>query len=463
MPESWSSSRVDLHLEVAPGGRRSGLESALRAAIREGRLTSGTLLPSTRGLATELGLSRGTVTAAYDQLAEEGYLIIRPGSGTRVADLPPQNPPAIRNVDEHTPLHDLRPGRPDVSAFPTRAWLAATRRVLSRNTRDVFGIGDPQGRIELRRALAEYLGRTRGVRTSPDQIIVTSGYYQGVGLLSRALRAGGIETAACEDPGHDAYRGAVERRLRIEALPVGSEGAQIETISKQAGAVFLTPSHQYPTGVPLHPKRRQAVCAWARATGGLVIEDDYDGEFRYDRQPIGALQGIAPEHVVYGGSASKTLSPVLRLGWLAVPQDLVAPLTAAKEEADFYTEALGQLVVAELITSHAYDRHIRASRLRYRRRRQLLLDRLAAFPELTVHGVPAGLSMMVTGLNEAEALARCAQQGIALRGLTDLHHDPITSPGGLIIGFAAPPERQYPETLNALCNTLTPNAVRPPS
>ncbi|KAB2344293.1 MocR-like pyridoxine biosynthesis transcription factor PdxR [Actinomadura rudentiformis] len=453
MPESWSSSRVDLYLEVAPGGRRSGLESALRAAIREGRLTTGTLLPSTRGLAAELGLSRGTVTAAYDQLAEEGYLTIRPGSGTRVADLPPQSPPAILDADDHTPLHDLRSGWPDVSAFPTRAWLAATRRVLNRNTRDVFGIGDPQGRIELRRALAEYLGRARGVRTSPDQIIVTSGYYQGVGLLSRVLREGGIKTAACEDPGHDAYRGAVERELRIEALPVDSEGAQIEMIG-QAGAVFLTPSHQYPTGVPLHPKRRQAVCAWARTTGGLVIEDDYDGEFRYDRQPIGALQGIAPEHVVYGGSASKTLSPVLRLGWLAVPQHLVPPLLTAKEETDFYTEALGQLVLAELITSHAYDRHIRASRLRYRRRRQLLLDRLAAFPELTVHGVPAGLSTLVTGLNEPKALAKCAERGIALRGLTDLYHNPTASPGGLIIGFAAPSERQYPATLNALCNVL---------
>ncbi|MFG2000844.1 PLP-dependent aminotransferase family protein [Spirillospora sp. NPDC048911] len=457
MPEYWSSSRVDLHLDVASaGGRRAALESALRAAIRDGRLVAGTLLPSTRGLAADLDLSRGTVTAAYDQLAEEGFLTIRPGSGTRVADLPPQTSPvSLDGGDDALILHDLRPGRPDVSAFPSRAWLAATRRVLDRNSRDVFGIGDPQGRIELRRALAEHLGRTRGVRTSPDQIVVTSGYYQGVGLLSQVLHSNGIKTAACEDPGHNVYRAAVERAgLRIDPLPVDAEGAQIDGLGERTGAVFLTPSHQYPTGVPLHPKRRQAVCAWARATGGLIVEDDYDGEFRYDRLPIGALQGIAPGHVVYGGSVSKTLTPVLRLGWLAVPPYLVAPLVAAKEEADFYTEALGQLVLAELITSHAYDRHIRASRLRYRRRRQLLLDRLAAFPALTAHGVSAGLSMLVTGLDEEQTLRACARRGVALRGLTELHHEPAASPGGLLIGFAASSERQYPAALNTLSDVL---------
>lgn len=461
MPNSWSSSRLDLHISLdTAGGRRSGLESALRAAIRQGRLSAGTLLPSTRGLAQELGLSRGTVSAAYDQLVEEGYLTTRPGSGTKVAEAPQRaQAPACPALAPTTPRHDLRPGLPDVSAFPTRAWLASTRRVLARARPEVFGTGDPQGRIELRNALADYLGRTRGVIATPDRIVITSGYYQGLGLLSDVLTASGTRTAAVEDPGHNLYREVVQRAgLTTLALPVDAHGAQAEALTQRTGAVFLTPSHQYPTGVPLHPSRRQTLCAWARSTGGLIVEDDYDGEYRYDRQPIGALQGIAPDQVVYCGTASKTLAPALRLAWMVLPPHLVQPVMRAKQQADLYTETLGQLVLADLITTHAYDRHIRASRLRYRRRRELLLGRVAASPGLTAHGVPAGLHTLVTlpsdGPTENQLLARCAHHGLALRGLTELHHDPADRPQGLLIGFAAPSERAYPTALDALFTAL---------
>lgn len=326
MPNSWSGSRLDLHIDLdAAGGRRSALESALRAAIHQGRLSAGLLLPSTRGLAQELGLSRGTVTAAYDQLVEEGYLTTRPGSGTTVADVPPGVPaPALTASTPATPRHDLRPGLPDVSAFPTRAWLASTRRVLTHARPEVFGAGDPQGRIELRNALTDYLGRTRGVITTPDRIVITSGYYQGLGLLADVLAAGGTSTAAVEDPGHDLFRDVVRRAgFTVLAMPVDAHGARIDALTQSTGAVFLTPSHQYPTGVPLHPGRRQTLCAWARSTGGLIVEDDYDGEYRYDRQPVGALQGVAPGQVVYCGTASKTLGPALRLAWMVLPPHLV--------------------------------------------------------------------------------------------------------------------------------------------
>ncbi|MEU5879009.1 PLP-dependent aminotransferase family protein [Spirillospora sp. NPDC047279] len=450
MRDSWSGS--DLHLELDPARkRRAALESALRTAIQDGRLTAGTLLPSTRALATELALSRGTVTAAYDQLAEEGFLTIRPGSGTRVADIPqtPAPPPAVLT---EPPAHDLRPGRPAAGTFPTRAWLAATRRVLHHAA---HATPDPQGQLELRTALAAHLGRTRGVRTDPTRIVVTSGYHQAVTLLAHVLRQNGVRTTAYEDPGHNAYREAVQRGgLTTTPLPVDARGAQVESLTTEK-AVFLTPSHQYPLGVPLHPHRRRAIRTWARSTGALIIEDDYDGEFRYDRQPIGALQALAPDHVVYAGSISKTLSPNLRLGWLALPHHLVSPFVQAKEEADTHTETLTQLVLADLIASHAYDRHIRACRLRYSRRRRLLLDRLAAFSHLTVHGVPAGLSTLVTGMNEQQALAVCTTARIALRGLTELHQDPGTSPGGLLIGFAAPSDSAYPAALTALSNALT--------
>ncbi|MDI2131852.1 PLP-dependent aminotransferase family protein [Yinghuangia seranimata] len=488
MPEVWSSSSIDLHVDVASGGaRRSSLEDALRRSVRDGRLAPGTRLPSTRALAHELGLARGTVTAAYNQLAEEGHLITRPGSGTRVAPTPGPPPHAAAAQQPGTraprtapaptaagagipgapePTHMLRPGLPDISAFPTRAWLAATRRVLTqRRPEDVLDCGSAQGRPELRAALADYLGRTRGVRTTPDHIVVTTGYQQSVTLLAQALRAAGADTAGWEDPGHNHFRTTVERAgLRTAPLPVDDQGARPDALTGQVHAAFVTPAHQYPTGVPLHPKRRQALSGWARTHGSLIVEDDYDGEFRYDRQPVGALQGIAPDVVAYCGTASKSLAPALRLAWLVLPPHLVPGVVAAKAETDGYTETLGQLVLAELITTHAYDRHIRACRLRYRRRREHLLDRLAAFPDLTPHGVPAGLHALVTlpahqrAADEQALLDAADHAGIALRGLSELHHPatyvPDRSAAGLLIGYAAPSEHRFPAAVDALCGLL---------
>ncbi|GAB2698553.1 MocR-like pyridoxine biosynthesis transcription factor PdxR [Kitasatospora kifunensis] len=466
MPKDWSGSRVDLHLVPPTGGaRRAGLESELRAAIREGRLTAGALLPSTRGLAQELGLSRGTVTAAYDQLVEEGYLTTRPGAGTTVAELPPGPSPASDSVrPAATARHDLRPGLPDVSAFPVRAWLAATRRALATVGPEAFGAGDPQGRIELRRALADYLGRTRGVIASPERVVITSGHYQGLSLLCSVLAANGARSAAVEDPGHNLFRSVVSRAgFTVQPLPVDENGAQVDGLTAHTEAVFLTPAHQYPTGVPLHHRRRQALAAWARSTGGLIIEDDYDGEYRYDRRPVGAFQGIAPEQTIYCGTASKTLGPALRLAWMVLPPDLVEPVAQAKYEADLYTETPNQLALADLITTHAYDRHVRAARLRYRRRRELLLDRAATVPGLTAHGVPAGLHTLLTYPDdwptEADLLTTCAEHGIALRALGELHceqPEPTTGPRpkGLLVGFGATSERAYPTALEALFTVL---------
>ncbi|WP_084959802.1 PLP-dependent aminotransferase family protein [Thermoactinospora rubra] len=457
MPLFWSSSGRDLHLDVDPtSARRAGLESALRAAIGEGRLPAGTLLPSTRALAQELGLSRGTVTAAYNQLVEEGFLATRPGSGTRVAALPGRAPVSVRpGSPPPPPPHDLRPGLPDVSAFPVRAWLASTRRVLTGARPEIFGAGDPQGRMELRHALAGYLARARGVTATADQIVITSGSYQSMSLIAGVLAARGATAVAMEDPGHNGFRQVVQRAgITALPLPVDSHGARVEFLTHDAGAAFLTPAHHYPTGVPLHPSRRQALCGWARSTGGMIVEDDYDGEFRYDRQPVGALQGLAPDHVVYCGTASKTLAPALRLAWMVLPPHLVEEAVRAKHEADQYTETLHQLVLADLLTTYAYDRHVRAARARYRRRHRLLLDRIATVPGLTARGVPAGLQILVTlpdtGPAEHEILDRCARHGVAIRGLTELHHDPADSPQGLLIGFAAPSDRAYPAALHAL-------------
>ncbi|WP_331766972.1 PLP-dependent aminotransferase family protein [Embleya sp. NBC_00896] len=465
-PDPHPDPRVDLHVEVdTVDGRRVGLERALRAAIRDGRLVPGAPLPSTRGLAGRLGFARGTVTAAYDQLVAEGYLTARPGAVTRVADVPrpaPTTPASASPAAATVPRFDLRPGLPDGSAFPAAAWLRSTRRVLSGAPAAIHGVGDPQGRIELRTALADHLGRTRGVLTTPDRIVITSGFYQSVGLLAAVLGDAGVHAVGMEDPGHDVYRDVVRRAGRtVVPLPVDTDGARFERLADRGvGAVVVTPAHQYPTGVPLLPRRRHELCGWARETGGLIVEDDYDGEFRYDRQPVGALQGMAPEHVAYCGSVSKTLGPGLRLAWLALPRRLVEPVVTAKLRADFHTHTLGQLVLADLIVRHDYDRHVRAARLSYRRRREHLVGRFAAERALGAYGfqgVPAGLHVLVTlpadGPTEPDLLATCAERGIALRGTRELWHG-TPRRQGLLVGFAAPAEHAWPATLDALAAVL---------
>ncbi|MEY9890648.1 GntR family transcriptional regulator/MocR family aminotransferase [Catenulispora sp. MAP5-51] len=465
MAKAWTGSRIDLHLDLTAAGpakRRAALEAALREAIRDGSLRPGVPLPSSRGLAEQLGLSRGTVTSAYGQLVDEGFLTSRPGSGTAVADVRDPKPPAAspHRFAAVRPEHDLRPGSPDLAAFPLRGWTAATRRVLAAARPELFGAGDPQGRFELRAALADYLGRTRGVQTSADRVVITSGYHHSVQLVARVLRSQGAKTVAWEDPGHAVFRGLVAGAglsLRVRPLPVDEGGAVVEALTDES-AVFLTPAHQYPTGVPLDPARRRAVVEWARARGALVIEDDYDGEFRYDRRPVGAMQPVATCEVVYCGSVSKTLGPGLCLGWLALPSRLVEAFVRAKLETEPFGESVGQAVLADFVSSHAYDRHVRAARLRYGRRRERLLAVLEEFPGLTAHGVPAGLHVLVTlpagGPGESEIRAAGEARGVAVRGLAELYQDPDEARQGLLIGYAGPAERAYPAALEALAGTL---------
>src|SRR4051794_24519228 len=323
MPIEWSTFGVDLHLApLPPTGRRAALEQGLRDGIRTGRLAAPTRLPSSRALAPGLAASRGTVTAAYDQLIAEGYLLARRGSGTVIAELPadadaasdrPAGPAAgPGGAPEAGPWRfDLRPGTPDPSSFPSAQWLRAVRRVLARPPASVHGYGDPRGRVELRTALAGYLGRVRGVVADPDRIVITSGAVQGLSLLATVLARTSGGSIAMEDPGLAFHRQVVRQAgAQVVPIEVDDAGARTDRLAQSdVRAVVLTPAHQYPTGVSLHPARRTAATEWARSRDGLVIEDDYDGEFRYDRLPIGALQGRAPERVAYLGSASKSLGP----------------------------------------------------------------------------------------------------------------------------------------------------------
>jgi len=475
MSDFWATFGVDLHLDLDSAfGRRSGLERALRDAVRSGRLAAGSRLPSTRALAAELGLSRGTVSGAYDQLVAEGYFVARRGSGTEVAELVQRSADAAPAVaDRAAPRHNLRPGAPDVTTFPTAAWLRSMRRALNVAPANAYGYNDARGRVELRNALADYLGRARGVLADPEQIVITSGYVQALSLLAHVLHETGTSAIAMEDPGLPFHREIVRRAgPDVIALPVDTRGARTDLLSSNTlsgidanavGAVVVTSAHQYPIGATLHPARRRRLIDWARITGGLIIEDDYDGEFRYDRQPVGALQGTAPDQVAYVGTASKTLGPGIRLAWIVLPRRLVALMADAKLYADHHTEALGQLALADLITSHAYDRHIRACRLRYRHRRDLLLDRLESRPAhpapgFELHGIAAGLHALISlpdfGPDERELLARAAEHNVAVEGLSTHWHGNGPRTQGLIVGYGTPTERAYPAALDALARVL---------
>lgn len=349
--------------------------------------------------------------------------------------------------------------------FPVAEWLRVVRRVVGNAPVSAFDYGDPRGHPALHAALAEYLGRARGVLGGADRVVVTSGSVQALGLLARVSADAGHRVVAMEDPGLPFHREVVRHAgAEVVALPVDGHGARTDLLRTPAfdgvRVVVLTPAHQYPTGVPLHPRRRQAAVEWARACGGLIVEDDYDGEFRYDRQPVGALQGMAPDHVAYVGTAAKTLGPALRLAWVMAPARLLDAVTSAKRLTDLHTETLGQLALAELITTHGYDRHIRACRARYRRRRDLLVSRLAprAARGFTLHGIAAGLQAMLTlppgGPGEAELLAHAATHGLALDGLAEHWHAPGDHPQALVLGYGSPTEAAYPAALDTLTRTL---------
>ncbi|MGC1753554.1 MAG: PLP-dependent aminotransferase family protein, partial [Trebonia sp.] len=381
MAKAWAISGVDLHLELAGHRVRAGLEAALREAVQTGRLAPGTRLPSSRTLAADLGIARNTVAEAYAQLGAEGWLTARQGSGTRVASTAVVSPGPAAGI--RPPLgaraarYDLRPGSPDLSAFPRAGWLSAARKALSGAPSRALGYSDPRGLSELRTVLAAYLGRTRGVRVAPDRIVVCAGFTQGLALLCQVLPDVGVTKIAVEDYGQPHTAEALAASGLTPVMLGVDDGGAVLDKAHGAQAMLLTPAHQFPLGSVLSPRRRADAARWAAGSGGLIIEDDYDGEFRYDRQPVGALQALAPEHVIYAGTVSKTLAPGLRLGWLVLPARLTEAVASAKARSDAHTSSFEQLTLAEFITSGAYDRHVRRVRLAYRRRRDRLVAALA--------------------------------------------------------------------------------------
>jgi GntR family transcriptional regulator/MocR family aminotransferase len=450
---------IDLHLEVdSSAGVRAGLERALRDAVRSGRLAAGVRLPSSRSLAVDLGMARNTVADVYAQLVEEGYLTSGRGAGTRVSDHLGVSPSLAVTGPSPLPVHDLRPGRPDVSNFPTRSWLAAVRRVLDSIPAEALGYGDPRGPVRARTAIVEYLTRVRGVRASADQVVLCTGYRQAAALVLAALAARGAGTVALEVPGMPALADQARRSGLTPALaPVDADGVVVDSLPDlHADLAVLTPAHQFPTGATLPARRRHELLRWARRSGGLILEDDYDGEFRYDRQMTGSLQGLGPDVVVYAGSASKALAPGLRLAWLVVPADLLPAIVRQKELADRHGDSLTQLAAAVMIESGAYDRHTRAARSRYRRRRDQLAAGLASMPRpLTISGIAAGLHAVVPlPGDEAGIVAHLATKGIAVSGMSR-HAFGQPLPPALLVGYATPAQHAWPAALLALTTSLS--------
>ena len=453
----WANSGLDLHLELGAGGLRTALEDALRAAIRTGRLPRGTTLPATRVLARDLGVSRGTVLGAYTQLAAEGWLRGRRGSGTVVAFDAGAEAPRPAEPQRRF-RYDLRPGRPDASSFPRADWLRALRRALAGAPDEAFDYGDPRGREELRRELAAYLRRARGLRVAQDDVVVTSGYTQSLGLIARALAPCRV---AMEDPTMPHHRAIVAAAgNEIVSLRVDDDGARVEDL-EDAMLVVLTPNRQHPLGMTLSAERRAHLLDWARRRGSFVVEDDYDGEFRYDGRPIGPLQGLEPRHVVYAGTASKTLAPGVRLGWLAVPQTLRDRVVEQKQLADWHSGSLEQLALAEFLRSAAYDRHVRKMRLRYRRRRDVLIGALAG---RRVRGAAAGLNLYLEVDDEDALVAAAAARGVAVQGAASTGYFAGAPAPGVMVGYAATPEHAFRGAVDAFAAALasvTPRSSAP--
>ncbi|HEX3737963.1 MAG TPA: PLP-dependent aminotransferase family protein [Solirubrobacterales bacterium] len=448
------------------GPRRAQLEAGLRESVRSGRLRPGVRLPSSRALGVELGVSRRLVVEAYEQLAAEGYLVSSRGSGTRVAPAvtgapspkPAEAPPPGAAAASAAAI-DLFPGAPDLSLFPRRAWGQALRRVLAELPDARLGYGEFAGAAELRDALAEHLGRVRAAAVTADSIVVTAGYQQGLRVFCAVLRGRGARRVAVEDPGYPIAAWTLEdERLEVVPVPVDEDGIDIAALAAaDPDAVVVTPAHSLPVGAVLAAERRLALVEWARERRALVLEDDYDAELRYDRRgPAGTLQGLAPDVVVLAGSVSKTLAPALRLAWLCLPADAVAAATIARASLDGGGPRLDELALADLIASGAFDRHVRAGRAHYREKRAALLAAVAAaLPGAKVHGIAAGLHVLLElppGVAEAPVVERAAAGGVSVQGLADFTRG-APRPPALVLGYGLPSIRELREAVEVIAGT----------
>ena len=471
MAVQWSGLGPELLLQLDRGlGQplRSQLAAGLRDAIRGGRLQAGERLPSSRELARELGISRGLVQECYGQLLAEGYLASRAGSATRVAGgaRPAQATPSPGPPPPPRLVADFRSGVPDLASFPRGDWAWATREACRTVPTPDLDYGDPRGSVVLRQVVAGYLRRVRAAAADPDRIVVCTGFAQGLNLVSRALAGLGIQRAALEEPGYgdiaasESAQALLAMGMDVVHVPVDGHGLDVAALEASgARAVVVTPAHQSPTGVVLAPRRRHALVDWAARNDGYVIEDDYDSEFRYDREPVGVLQGLAPDRVFAIGTVSKSLAPAVRLGWVLVPPSLVGAVAAAKRVSDRGSSGLDQLVVAALLESGRYDRHLRHMRSVYARRRRVLIEALAGHaPGVKLTGLAAGfhaVAHLPLSADEQAVVTAARERSVGLYGMAPYRGVPVAAaPPQLVLGFGNVGERAIESGIATVADLL---------
>ncbi|WP_214327716.1 MocR-like pyridoxine biosynthesis transcription factor PdxR [Nonomuraea sediminis] len=446
---------ADLHVTIdrAKGAIAGQIACELRESIRLGRLEPGTRLPASRDLAADLQVSRGVVVEAYEQLVAEGFLVSRVGSGTHVARaLEPAPPrPVVEPGDEtECPYYGHRPTSPDLSGFPRQRWMASVRHVLTTLPSDAFDYADPAGVYELREELAGYLRRVRAADVRPENLVIVGGVAQALSLVLAVLGAG--LKLAIEDPTSVRQVPLLRRSgAELVPVPVDGEGLRVDRLPA-AGAVLVTPAHQYPTGVVLSPRRRTALVEWAHAHDAFVLEDDYDAEFRFDRDPVGCLQGLAPDRVILAGSTSKSLAPGLRLGWVVAPADLAAQLQRARAEFDLGSPVIDQYALAHFMHTGGYDRHLRRMRREYRIRRDVLVRALAEhLPEVRVRGIQAGLHACLelpASWDENTVVAAARDLGLPAEAVGPMRYAP--GPPAIVVGFARMPAHRTAAAVQGL-------------
>ncbi len=454
---------VLVELRRESGGLRGQVERGLREAIRARRLEPAVRLPASRILAADLGVSRRLVSDVYEQLRDEGWLQSRPGAGTWVAaDATRYAAGALapRPTEPHSARYDFFPGVPDLANFPRAAWSRALRDAVREAPDVALSYGDPRGPRELRLELAAYLRRARALHIDPNALVICSGAMQAISLLARVLVRSGSDRIAVEDPSLGVLTDAL-RHEGAQPVPVATdeEGLDVDALSStRASAVIVTPAHQFPTGVPLSAARRARLVEWA-TDGRLILEDDYNAEFRYDRPALGSLQGLAPNRIAHIGTVSKTLAPGLRLGWLIPPAHLLGHVLEARTYADGGPPVIDCLALSRMLSSGDYDRHLRASRRRYRARRAALEGAIAReLPDCCLTGVPGGLHAPVRlpVVMDAPALVQAAlDHDIAVYPLSWFQSKRPASTDTLVLGYGNLSELAIAEGIRRLGQAMS--------
>ncbi|MDX6372802.1 MAG: GntR family transcriptional regulator / MocR family aminotransferase, partial [Nocardioidaceae bacterium] len=352
-------------------------------------------------------------------------------------------------------------GVPDLGLAPREDWAWAVREACRALPDAAFHYGDPRGVAATRKVLASYLGRVRAVDAEPDQVIVCSGFAQGLAITLRALGRRGLTRVACEDPGSIDTVTAAATSAGGEAVPirVDEHGIDVEAlIASGARVAMVTPAHQWPTGVVLSPERRHQLLAWARECDGIIVEDDYDAEFRYDRDPVGSMQGLEPDRVVTLGTVSKSLAPALRLGWAVVPAAYAESVAAEKQVADRGTSGVDQAALATLVESGRYDRHLRRMRAEYSRRRGVLVAALESHaPQVSLTGLAAGFHAVAHLPGDADELRvvdQARRRGVGLRGMSTYRSTHEPTPPQLVLGFGNTSSREIEAGIRVVADLL---------